>query len=147
MIQCPEVAFMECEHNLPTSPGNIIITEQSQSTYRSYGSWYKPISSPRNSQYKPQPWKSKAAISVQRQDNHKLNSRVCPPRFHALYLRQRLHVVKWQWALMKELFSIECRQTKTIVIPMANQKQGKEPLRTHRQANQSAGKCTQSKRG
>ena len=48
---------------------------------------------------------------------------------------------------MKELFSIECRQTKTIVIPMANQKQGKEPLRTHRQANQSAGKCTQSKRG
>ena len=48
---------------------------------------------------------------------------------------------------MKELFLIECRQTKTIVIPMANQKQGKEPLRTHRQANQSAGKCTKSKRG
>ena len=48
---------------------------------------------------------------------------------------------------MKELFSIECRQTKTTVIPMANQKQGKELLRTHRQANQSAGKRTYSKRG
>ena len=51
---------------------------------------------------------------------------------------------------MKELFSIEYRQTKTNVITMANQNQGehlKEPLRTHRQANQSAGKCTQSKRG
>ena len=50
---------------------------------------------------------------------------------------------------MKELFSIEYRQTKTNVITMA-QNQGKhlkEPLRTHRQANQSAGKCTQSKRG
>ena len=48
---------------------------------------------------------------------------------------------------MKELFSIECRQTKTIVIPMANQKQGKEPLRTHRQANQSAGNARNQSAG